>query len=1164
MKISTSFLYFIILLLLCPKITQGQEREGYELLWEIQHKNSSKKSYLFGTMHIKDERAFKFSDAVIPAIKNSEAFALEIHPDSISSSLEDGLLNRKLENSYKRVLSKEEYKLLSDRFFEVNNIHIDSFPLQHPMMIESMLIKETEKETDKRTFLDAYLFGIANNFEKEILGLEKVEDQLPLIEAISDEEIRDNVMGILKSDDEENNAYLEDLITLYYEGNIGRILFYTSGFRAIDKVMKSRNQVMVNKLVSTMENKSIFAAVGAAHLPGSYGIIELLRERGFEVRKVEATFNNKQGDYKIIPNLNRWFKNNVDSLGYSVFTPARAIPIEVVNGIDTMTAMDLVSGGTFAYMAIDLRPYQLKEDYDYISGVIENQLDKENEVLLSNKSFIKDGVEFTEILIQDEEKVMRMQIAFTNKILYSFFIENSIDEINSEYSNSFFDSIKVYDPKAPSTAWEQKTDTIGAYAIDLPGKISDLSRVTPNPSGDTLAPYELNIFSAKDPNKKILYLLRYNDQPVGTYINDTEAYFDYFKDYFEERGTIITEPEPINVEGNKGKDYELLFSNKYHARARLIIRGNRSYLLLAQKLVENDTVPLDNEVFKSFKLKPFNSTVFDTVVSINDNYSFRIPSKKLKIDIIDDIEVDSYFGDSQNYSTLDTNTGGTYVVEYLKVKPYFKKESLDSFYKEYAELLTGYNDTILSNTESVLGGKPSREIIMENKETQLTQRMNLLYHDGNVFLLLAYLGDEEIMDNRSDSFFNSFTINRKKEVFNLSESKAKLIFEDLKSSDSLTFENAKGAFSYHIFDPKDFKILKTNLDIDFKDKNEENGVKEKIIRDLSTLDKKGTLDLLSDFYLSPKSTHHSRRTVLEELLELSDSNASNIYFDLLENHKPLRDSNTNFNVFNSLRDSIPLFIERIETIASLIDHDDYRDEIVGIYSTYIAGNTDYSDRITPIKKRILSNVYNDAKLYTDSLSRATKAHINYGLINDYIDLIATSDELDSEEIKTLKLLSEQTETKSWLKTRAIITSVEKNVTIKGEILAETFSNLYTRFELMEAFNKSNKKDQIPAKYITIEEFAKLSLYNEVGDSGDYPDFLNLLGTVVIDDAQYLAYSFGYSADQDVLYLGLSDAQAPNFSDLKMNTSYFDWQEISTDWRNQAQQLIKSSLENGQE
>ncbi|WP_039866550.1 TraB/GumN family protein, partial [Pedobacter sp. BAL39] len=54
----------------------AQDKKPYNLLWEISGNGLKKSSYLFGSMHVKDRRAFNFSDSVLIAMETSSAFAI--------------------------------------------------------------------------------------------------------------------------------------------------------------------------------------------------------------------------------------------------------------------------------------------------------------------------------------------------------------------------------------------------------------------------------------------------------------------------------------------------------------------------------------------------------------------------------------------------------------------------------------------------------------------------------------------------------------------------------------------------------------------------------------------------------------------------------------------------------------------------------------------------------------------------------------------------------------------------------------------------------------------------------------------------------------------------------------------------------------------------------
>ena len=51
-------------------------------------------------------------------------------------------------------------------------------------------------------------------------------------------------------------------------------------------LIDNRNEIMADRIADFIKKQSVFAAVGALHLPGSNGVIERLRRKGFVVEAV--------------------------------------------------------------------------------------------------------------------------------------------------------------------------------------------------------------------------------------------------------------------------------------------------------------------------------------------------------------------------------------------------------------------------------------------------------------------------------------------------------------------------------------------------------------------------------------------------------------------------------------------------------------------------------------------------------------------------------------------------------------------------------------------------------------------------------------------------------------------------------------------------------------
>lgn len=229
-----------------------------ELLWEISHPKSKVKSYIFGTLHANDRSLFDLSDSVYVAFEQAKILVLET----------------------------DIYRLFEEMDTR-KNLPETRFDDQGKSYTSSVESSETiyGSENGMPQFLDAYFQVLALHTNKQVLALEALEDQYALSNEfkLSERKIIDN--GI-------NSFTQEKLKELYLKGDIEALQRFMKSSLSIqdrlyDEVIIKRNKLMLDKLIELLKgNTSFFCAVGAGHLGGEDGLIQLLRAKGFRVRPV--------------------------------------------------------------------------------------------------------------------------------------------------------------------------------------------------------------------------------------------------------------------------------------------------------------------------------------------------------------------------------------------------------------------------------------------------------------------------------------------------------------------------------------------------------------------------------------------------------------------------------------------------------------------------------------------------------------------------------------------------------------------------------------------------------------------------------------------------------------------------------------------------------------
>lgn len=283
------YLIFLIPAFVCCSFFSQEKYNS--LLWKIYSNELKDTSYIYGTMHTKDERVFNFKAGVLEAFKSAEIYAMELNVDSVNQTeLMEGLFMDS-SKTLKQLLSKSEYLEVSRYFSDSLNMSLLFFEKIQPIYTAQMVATK-ELGSQQNLALDAYFHSLAKQQNKKIVGLEKMVEQLNVFQkfpyALQAKEL---VKAVREAMSLQSNE-LENIIELYVKGDLDSLLLLTvesqledTTYAKIinDNLLVSRNYIMANRSEKYLKEYSVFIAVGAAHLPGKKGIIHLLRDKGYKV-----------------------------------------------------------------------------------------------------------------------------------------------------------------------------------------------------------------------------------------------------------------------------------------------------------------------------------------------------------------------------------------------------------------------------------------------------------------------------------------------------------------------------------------------------------------------------------------------------------------------------------------------------------------------------------------------------------------------------------------------------------------------------------------------------------------------------------------------------------------------------------------------------------------
>lgn len=270
-------------------VSEGPASDG--LLWKIEQPGTGEPSYLFGTIHSEDPRVINYPENVRNAFDASKILALEIEftPESSQYAARQMFLS---DGSTLKQLIGEELFLLSVKAFARQGMQEDQVLYLKPWSAFTLL---NTPEPKTGVFLDLLLYQQARQTGKTIAGLETIEEQIAAMETmpvdVQIELLRDTLENL-----DESEKLLVATVETYLGGNLDEIEALTTDFfkdispeavRYFTRhLIDQRNQRMAERLRPLMQQGPVFVAVGALHLPGRTGLINLLRQDGNKVTAI--------------------------------------------------------------------------------------------------------------------------------------------------------------------------------------------------------------------------------------------------------------------------------------------------------------------------------------------------------------------------------------------------------------------------------------------------------------------------------------------------------------------------------------------------------------------------------------------------------------------------------------------------------------------------------------------------------------------------------------------------------------------------------------------------------------------------------------------------------------------------------------------------------------
>jgi len=284
------FVVFFLLAAISCAGTDAVIDKGHGLLWEVSGEGVES-AYLFGTIHTEDPDVLQLARPVQQAFAASQAVVLEMLLDVDAMMYSSTAMLMMDGRSLSDIVGQPLFGQIS-RAMQSRGIPEAVLNRMQPWAA-AVTLSMPAPETGE--VLDAMLYQNALQQGKDVYGLETVQEQLHVFESMSE---ADQI--VLLKDAVENfsdiDAMHAELLAAYKQRDLNGLMAISEASmqqgdqRLADEFQQhlvvDRNHRMAERMRQYLQQGKAFIAVGALHLPGEEGLLNLLEQQGYTVRRM--------------------------------------------------------------------------------------------------------------------------------------------------------------------------------------------------------------------------------------------------------------------------------------------------------------------------------------------------------------------------------------------------------------------------------------------------------------------------------------------------------------------------------------------------------------------------------------------------------------------------------------------------------------------------------------------------------------------------------------------------------------------------------------------------------------------------------------------------------------------------------------------------------------
>lgn len=276
----------------------GVQAANAQLLWKISGRGIEKPSYILGTHHAVP---YTFCDTIPGLMK---AFGEVGHVVGEFDMLKMGAMTPQQMQNMQEMMMMPADTTMASLFSDAQRDTLDAYlkntlganlqmlssmkPMTIMVTVQQKMLMEIIPDIASLTGIDKYMQTLAAEKGKQVGGLETMEYQLGLLYGSSLQDQADALMDMVRRSN--SKEMLQELTAAYKTQNLDTLwkIFQDQMTELeYDALVKTRNLNWLEEMKRLLPAQSALYVVGAGHLPGDSGMINLLRDAGYKVKPVK-------------------------------------------------------------------------------------------------------------------------------------------------------------------------------------------------------------------------------------------------------------------------------------------------------------------------------------------------------------------------------------------------------------------------------------------------------------------------------------------------------------------------------------------------------------------------------------------------------------------------------------------------------------------------------------------------------------------------------------------------------------------------------------------------------------------------------------------------------------------------------------------------------------